>query len=486
MRKTHNIILVFVILASLVLGVSTLTRGHEWGDDFASYIMQAQSIMNGNTDEFIVRNTFTIFESSVQIGPVAYPWGYPLILTPALALKGLHPLTLKLPGLFLFVGFLICLYLLTKGRLSPTESLILVSLFAFNPIMIKHLDYILSDIPFLFSVFLALLLMVKLESRGNTRDYVAIGAAIFLAFFIRTTGIILLASFLAYEAYLFFFQKDNRRSIAIKSIIVVVTFALLWFVSSLIFPNGQGAYFRQLMGFTFEKLFTINIPSYFYLGAQFLGIQPHTSWMYVYYALLIVFIIGAWVRRDSDQPVLLFFIFYLGAMLIWPEWQGIRFIFPVLPIFIYFAFQGIDVVLRTISERYYPFDRGAVSLLWLVLAGTFLFSSGTHAYNNLKNDRKINGPFDSYSGDVFNFVKEEPPPDSVIVFFKPRAMRLFTNRDSIMVLECDNLLKGDYFVQHKKWEYSQILPDDIQKCDLPLENIFENQRFVVYQILHGN
>jgi len=486
MRKTHNIILVFVILMSLVLGISTLTRGHEWGDDFASYIMQAQSIMDGNLDEFMIRNAFTIFESSVQIGPVAYPWGYPLILTPALALKGLHPLALKMPGLFLFIGFLICLFLLTKDRLSPIENLILFSLFAFNPILIKHLDYILSDIPFLFSVFLTLLLLVKMDMGESIRGHIAIGVAIFLAFFIRTMGIILLASFMAYEAYLFYFQKENRKPIVIKSIVVVVTFALLWLASSLIFPNGQGAYFRQLMGFTFEKFFTINLPGYFYLGAQFLSVQPHTSWMYVYYSLLIFFLIGVWIRRNSDQPVILFFIFYLGAVLIWPEWQGIRFIFPVLPIFIYFAFQGIEALLRIVSERYYPFNKGLVSLLWLVLAGFFLFSSGTGAYNNLKNNRKINGPFDSYSGDVFNFVKEETPANSVIIFFKPRAMRLFTDRDSIMVLECENLLKGDYFVQHKKWEYSQILPDDIQNCDLPMKNIFENQRFVVYQILHGN
>ena len=486
MRILQTTILVAIVLSSFMLGVSTLTRGHEWGDDFAAYLMQAQSVMDGTMDEFILRNTFTIFESSFQIGPVAYPWGYPLILIPALALKGLHPLALKLPGLFLFIGFLICLYLLTKDRLSSTESLILVSLFAFNPILIKHLDFVLSDIPFLFFIFLGLLLIVKLELRESLLGFIAISAVIFFAFFIRTTGIILLGSFLAYEAYLFYFQKDVRKSVAIKSLVVIVVFALLWFVSSLIFPNGQGAYFRQLMGFTFEKFITINIPGYFYLGAQFLGIRPHTSWMYFYYALLAFFLIGAWTRRNKDLPILLFFTFYLGAMLVWPEWQGIRFIFPAMPIFVYFAFQGIDVVLRKISERYYPFNKGAASLLWLVLAGIFLFSSGSRSYLNLKNNRKINGPFDSYSGDVFNFIKEKTPPDSVVVFFKPRAMRLFTDRDSLMVLECENLLKGDYFVQHKNWEYSQILPGDIQQCDLPLENIFESQRFVVYQILHGN
>src|SRR5512134_2267961 len=98
MRGLWNSIFIAILLVSLLVGSSTLTRGHEWGDDFASYIMQAQSILNGDTDEFVERNTFTIFESSVQIGPAAYPWGYPLALTPALLFKGVHALTLKLPG----------------------------------------------------------------------------------------------------------------------------------------------------------------------------------------------------------------------------------------------------------------------------------------------------------------------------------------------------------------------------------------------------
>jgi hypothetical protein len=50
-----------------------------------------------------------------------------------------------------------------------------------------------------------------------------------------------------------------------------------------------------------------------------------------------------------------------------------------------------------------------------------------------------------------------------------------------MILECENLLLGDYVVLHKTWEYSQILPRDIQKCNLPLKNVFENQRFIVYE-----
>jgi hypothetical protein len=120
-------------------------------------------------------------------------------------------------------------------------------------------------------------------------------------------------------------------------------------------------------------------------------------------------------------------------------------------------------------------------MLWIVLAGIFLFNSGTRAYSNLNNNRKINGPFESYSDEVFRYIQTETSPDSVIVFFKPRAMRLFTDRDSIMVLECENLLLGDYVVLHKNWEFSQVLPQDIPNCNLPLKDVFENQKYIVYE-----
>ncbi len=477
MRSIRNPLLIVIILLSLAIGSSTLTRGHEWGDDFASYIMQSKSILNDRMDEFIQHNTFTIFKSSIQIGPVAYPWGYPLILTPMIALTGMRPLALKLPGLILFVGFLICLYLLTKNRLARTESLILVSLFAFNPTLIKFLDQILSDIPFLFFIFLGLLSIIKIKpSMWNS---IALGVIIFFAFFIRTTGIILLASFLAYQTICFYHQHEVRKMILINSGLILFSFGLLWIITSLIFPNGQGSYFEQLKGLTFA-IFKGNIFSYFHLFVIFFGTEP--IWNYIYYALVIFFLIGAWTQRDTDQPLVIFFVLYLIAILFWPEWQGPRFIFPLLPIFIYFAFQGISTVINKLPEKYRPLSMGISYTFWLVVIGIFLFTSGARAYSNLKDNRKINGPFDPYSSDVFNYIKEKTPPDSVIVFFKPRAMRLFTDRDTLMSTECDHLKLGDYVVISYKAENSQIPPNEIGRCGLNLLNVFENKRFVVYEL----
>ncbi|HXD11533.1 MAG TPA: hypothetical protein VN653_15825 [Anaerolineales bacterium] len=477
MRAAPNLILIVIIILSMVIGSSVLARGHEWGDDFAAYIMQGQSILNGKIQEFVERNTFTVFESSIQIGPVAYPWGYPLILTPALALKGVHPLALKIPGLLFFAGFLICLYLMTINHLTRTESLLLVSVFAFNPVLVKFLNQILSDIPFLFFIYLGLLWVAK--RKAGIWNSIGLGVVIFLAFFIRTTGIILLASFLVYQALCFFRQKEGRREILINSVAVVISFLLLWIISSLIFPSGQGSYFEQLKGLT-PKIFRENPSYYFSLFRMFFG--SASAWTFVYYFLIVLFLIGLWKRRNEDQLLISFFVLYLVAMLFWPERQGIRFIFPLLPVFAYIAFHGVRTILNILPQQQQAMGSLVFSGCWLVMIGTFLFQSGSLAYANLQDGRQINGPFDPFSSDVYNYINEETPPDSIIVFFKPRAMRLFTNRDSVMIFDCDRLTIGDYIVISKKAENSQVPPNEINQCGLPLRNIFENQRFIIYEL----
>lgn len=473
-------VVVAIISLSLLIGSSVLTRGHEWGDDFASYIMQGQSILNGSMKDFVQRNAFTIYESSFQIGPVAYPWGYPLILTPALLLKGVHPLTLKLPGLFFFAGFLVCFYLLVKDRFTRFTSWLILAVFAFNPLLIKFLDQILSDIPFLFMIVVSLLLISRHDDGQRSWKYNAlIGVCIFGSFFVRTTGIVLLASFVAYQALQIIREPVHRNSIIINTSVSVSTFVVLWVISSLVFPNGQGSYFAQLKDLNYT-IFVENIKIYFYLFASFFG--NGNLWIYVYYALVIFFLIGAWQNHSQDLHLLIFFTFYLLAMILWPERQGLRFVFSLLPIFVYFVFQGMESVIHVLPESNRGTFRLAIQVFWLILIGIFLFNSGKLAYSTLKEGRKISGPFDPFSMDVYNYIKTETAPDSVIVFHKPRAMRLFTNHDAVMVTECERLTLGDYVVINKKAENSQIPPDQIDKCGLALTPVYENRRFIVYEI----
>jgi hypothetical protein len=474
--------LLVVIVISFYLGASMLRRGHEWGDDFASYIMQAQSIWNGRTSEFVQRNSFTIFESSIQIGPVAYPWGYPLILTPAYALKGVHPLALKLPGLFFYSGFLVCLYLLIKTRLTQTDSLILICLFAFNPLLLGFLDQILSDIPFLFFSTLALVLMTGTHERSLFED-IALGFSIACAFFIRATGILLLGSFALVEvvtASRYGRSHEGFNKHVSDVVIVGSTFGLLWLLYALWFPGGGESYFAQYREFKISSAIS-SINAYFQVFSLFFG--EHGFWKVLNYILFVFFLIGAWKRRREDLVLVIFFLMWMLLLITWPFWQGPRFIFPLLPIFIYFAFQGMKFVLGKLPGTYARIGQWTFYGFWSLIVIVFLFNSTVNAYVNLKNGRGINGPFDPYSQEVYRYIKEKTPANSIVVFFKPRVMRLMTNHNSLMSMECDRILKGDYLVLSKKvGNNQQIPPEEIDTCHLPLEEVLTNNRFIIYKI----
>jgi len=481
MRGLHNVLLITVILLSLVLGASTLTRGHDWGDDFASYIMQAKSISNGSFQSFIEHNTFTVTESFGYIGPIAYPWGYPLIIVPAYLVHGVHPLTLKLPGLILFAGFLICLYKLIKRRFTTLESLIIVSLFAFNPMLIRFLDQILSDIPFLFISTLTLLFMLS-DKRFAATGALWIGLSVGFAFFIRRQGILLLVGYFGALTWDVWQNRADKKKIrnSIQHVLVVSSaFALICFITAVIFPSEGDSYFVQY-GASQTKTILEFVWQYTAVFGMFFG--DHWAWQALYWFTILFFLIGIWTKKNEEKLFVSFFVIWMLFLITWPFWQGVRFIFPLLPIYIYFAYLGMKTFIERILQGRRQAGYVVLNIFWITISALFLFTSGRNAYINLRDNRDIGGPFDVYSDEMFRFIRENTSTNSVVVFFKPRAMRLFTDRDSIRLDTCDRLTAGDYVSIHKKWDNSQIPPDKIDECGIPLKSVFENRRFIVYQI----
>ena len=482
MRALVNPVLILLILLSVLLGSSLLTRGHQWGDDWAGYVLQAKSLLNGTTEEFMRASEFTNTQSTMHVGPLAYPWGYPLILAPMYALRGMHPLTLKLPGLFLFAGFLICFFLWTKPHLRRTESLLLVSFLAFNPILLQFLDQILSDIPFLFFSTLTLLLMTQ-KGKRNTLQSILIGASVFMTTFLRATGVFLLGAFLMVEFFKLLANRNDRRQvmeIIVNSFVSCFAFAVLWGASLMLLPSGGESYLSQYSTLTLD-IVRMNINLYFMIFRDFFG--NGTVWRYIYYALFLFFLVGAWVRRKHEPVFIAFFVIWMLVHITYPYWQGPRYMFPLVPIFIYFTFHGMKAVLAKIPAQHQWMGNAALYSFWLLTAGIFLYNSGRSGYLNLQSGRAINGPFDPYSREVYQFIQEETPPDSVVIFFKPRVMVLMTGHNTIMSTECERMLLGDYLVLSRKvGENQQIPPEQIDACNLPLVTELKNNRFVVYEI----
>lgn len=486
MPRKIIVILALILFFTTLLGVSMFTRGHTWGDDFAAYIGQARSIVRGDMNSFVRRNAFTVTQSSHepghQMGPAAYPWGFPLMLAPVYAFMDISPLGMKLPGLLTYLGFLLAFFYWTKTRFTPTESLLAVSLFGFNPGLLLALNSIGSDIPFLFLSTLAILVAdryTRADDSRRKRILAALtGIAIFAAAFVRTQGLLLLGAVLLWQGIRFLTRREIRRQTVIEALITVAGFGLLWGAAALIFPGGQTSYLSLYEDFSMSIVYR-NISLYSLLFGDFFTGLPGS--MFIFGLFVVLFFIGLVARWKENLLVTLYAGLYLLVLWSWPEWQGYRMIFPLLPVFIYFAFWGIKVLLRL--ERGRAIVQKFVNAFLLLLMATFAIKSGINAYGNLCAGQEINGPFDPYSMEMYNFIREQTPPESVIVFFKPRALRLMTNHDALALTECARLPEGDYLALSKKvGENLQIPPENIGECGLPLDKVFENRRFVVYRV----
>ena len=489
--KKDFLVISSIILLSTLLGLSVLTYGQAWYGDFSSYIMQARSILSGTMNEFVTRNAFTVDHSTLLVGPVAYPWGYPTLLAPAYALYGMKPIYLKLPNIVLFALFLACFFMLLRRRLDLLDSALLTSVASFSPALVTFLDQILSDIPFLLFSTLSLLLIdfVVEPKRPRKRLWlwnVFLGAVIFWAFFTRTNGILLLPVLAIYQFFNYYWSE--RDWIALKKnlgilILPYVTFGILAIVALLIFPGGQASYFSHYALLDMAQL-SSNVHYYSTLMGDFFAGLPAS--LVIYYVTVAFFILGALVTFRREYHFVSYVVLSLLLFVTWPEPQGLRFIFPLIPLFLYFSFQGMKWSLKKLSVGYQPLGKGFVYGWWGLIALLFLVSSVQTAYTNLSNQRAINGPFDPYSNAMFEFVRQETPAESVIVFFKPRVMHMLTNRDSLLIDHCDLLGRGDYVVINTKRDekYGQVNPNELPACnpDLASEPVFSNRRFVVYQV----
>ena len=139
--------LFIVLIICFFLQLLHYHEGQNWNaaNDYAGYLMQAISIAEGKINEFVAFNESIVSQSSFPIAPVAYPWGFPIILSFLYKFFGINLLVIKLSMFIFYAGFLITIWFFFKDELDVNEKLILVSLFAFNPFFLQFGNHILSD-----------------------------------------------------------------------------------------------------------------------------------------------------------------------------------------------------------------------------------------------------------------------------------------------------------------------------------------------------
>ena len=81
---------------------------------------------------------------------------------------------------------------------------------------------------------------------------------------------------------------------------------------------------------------------------------------------------------------------------------------------------------------------------------------------------------------MFHFIKNNTGTEEIIVFSRPRAMRLMTGRMAITCRMGEDISAGDYVVIRKR-EYEDFC-DDVLKNVSHGEPVFDNARFMVIKL----
>jgi len=512
--KEANTLVPFLLIVGMggVLLYGTLTSGQGWADDFAAYIMQAKSLTEAAPGGFIEANRFTIEQSSRALGPVTYPWGFPVLLAPFYAVFGLNMIALKAVGTLSYVLFLVLLWFGFRRVHSPFWFLCLVCLFALNPALLAFSNNILSDLPFLLFSTLGLVLIGALVIEGRCLisrlwDSVLIGVVITAAFFVRTNGVLLLVS-LGFSQLVSFLQrqsqecqrntKDERCLISLRDFLSVgsvsakplllhlVPYAVFFcsvVVWELALPKGGESYVSHLKSISAAMIkdhlhYYVDLPSAFFYGV------PHGHLLYG--ASLPLAVAGVIRRYRLDYHAIAYVALTPFLYIIWPYIQGLRFLFPILPFYVSFVLSGLEAFQggTTGVEKRLRKLVCYVPVVLIILC--FALHSARGVYANISRDRETAlGPFTATSESMFSFVAEHTEEGSTVIFFKPRVLKLMTNRKSIMINKVEQLSRGDYLCLYLGSDsYDQVSVAAVEELrrEGAARLVYENSDFRVYRL----
>jgi len=516
MRKiNHTVLFVILLGITTLILYCTITNGNDWGDDFSLYIMQAKSILELNPLSSIVANRFTVENSSYTFGPIAAPWGFPVLLAPFYAVFGLNMIGLKLVGMISFLIFIVLLWVGFRKYHSPVWLLCLVCFFSLNPTMLSFTNQILTDLPFLLVstasvLFMGRLVIEKRNLISPVWDHILLGAIIAGAFLIRTNGILLLIT-LAITQFVALTLKLRRgdfsngqfstssrnlfsdRGVSLKKLLInLIPYAfffcivLLW---EMILPQGGASNLSALSNISINIIkhqldYCIDLPVEFFIGV------PHH---YLFYFASIPIAIAGIVRRYRSDYHIAVYIILTFALYIswqwWPSFPGLRYLFPILPFYFSFVITGLEIFQGGKTNLEQKLRKWVCLIPILIVLTYFVINSMGNAYANMIHHREtFSGPYTAPSQDMFSFIRSNTEKESTIVFFKPRLMRMITDRKSIMLRTKEELSRGDYLCLYLTAQIrDQVSPNTVQDL-LKQEDallIYENIEFQVYKLTYS-
>ena len=407
------------ILCALLIGMfylATIREGHDWGDDFSMYIRHAQNLARG---EPYAETGYIYNPQNPAIGPRVYPPGFPLLLAPVVRMFGLDLRPMKILVIGFFAGSLLVMGPLFRNVLPAPYVVALVLIVGLNPYFWEFKDHVLSDLPFLFFVLLSLHLFTQADAPDASRHRratlaVVSGVAAYAAYATRPLALTLIPCFLAHDLSRYRRVSTNAAVASAVAVALAGVQHVVWFHDS--------SYFDQVSNPVTAA--QRNVPAYLRSLSDL--------WENGYSGLVrkIAFLAGSALAafgyvRSLRARVSVFHVFpamYLAPVILWPSFQGTRFLIPIVPFYFCYCLLGVRRMDAAAERR--SGTRNAILVVFLAA----VLASYAGRYSTLQFGPLPQGIAKRESRELFEFVKTSTDPTDVFVFSRPRALALLTGR----------------------------------------------------------
>lgn len=442
-------VLAFLGLLFLFYVLPLDNRVYSLGDDFAQFIQHAQNICQGRPYTQLPYP----YDPEALIGPPAYPPVFPLLISPFTCGEDPNFFMIKIVSVLLFFLSLPILYRILS--IFEDISLTRETLFLFSilPWMVFWGGEIVTDIPYVLFSFLSLCLFMRLP-----QEYPAIPQSLLTGFCMaigtltRDIGLSLWVSSVLFCGYKIY-KYPHCRSIVIYQILgISLAFlfpVVLWkvYLQHIGLGPENSAFFKTSMGLdglTLPMLSTrIGSNFYYYLQKFYetlfpLSYQlrqvPYLNWSRFGIAISI-FSILIWqifkAIKGPLLPIILYMACYMGVLLLldYPMRAGVRYIIPLVSFLTYFLLKGIKELPSHFNKlASFPFYK-IILLIWI---GLSIWGS-TYFLLQIRSPQVLNiSPEAPAYQNIIRWVRKELPPDSRLVYIKPRYLSLYSHRLTAM------------------------------------------------------
>jgi hypothetical protein len=451
------------------------------GTDWAMYVMHSRNIVKG----LPYTQTGYVYqpESTTEVGANSYPSGYPLILAPLYAAVGLNLKLFKLLNAAFLVLSLWPAYIYSRRTLSPLCSLLLIVALGLSTFVVTGFDAIGSDAPYqLVSLFVLLLLLWIYDKHlAETNPWLwglLAGFAIAVSYLIRPFGLAFLLAVAAAELL-------RRHRITIFMVAAAAAFLPPLLLNNLLLHRDS----------SYANQFTLSIGQIASHAVAFVGffsylyVNPlsHAYRYALWGATLLLALFGFAGRVRGGVGIAELYVLVLLAVdcVYWSP--NPRYLFPMMPIFMVYIFEGFQTLVQRFPPRFVlPIKAAATALLLIVpAANAFLVRPDPR-------DTLITAP--RYEA-LCAAVRSRTAPDALALFWNPRVFALSTGRFASgwpaegppqkMIDYLKRVHPNYIVVDRNRPEDRKFLLPAIASAPTRMVIIYQNEQFSLVHVLDG-